>query len=1389
MLHPAYAYLPADRLAALADQRELPLRASGAVLSVDVVGFTRITEAFASALGARRGAESLAELLNQVYASLIACVEKWHGIVVSFSGDAMRCWFAGDDGRGAVACAGQIQQSMQAIAIPAAAPLAVAVKAAIVSGEVQRFSLGDPAIQLIDTLAGSLLVRLADLEQIVQPGEIIVDEPAALALAALVRPGPRRSHPGSATVGIIVAGLMAEFAAVGAPIDVAGVTAAAAVDVQPWLLASIWERLQRGMGDFLTELRPVVALFGQFAGAIDVEDRAAVETLNRYVAWVQGVITRYDGVVLQITLGEKGNYFYAAFGALQAHEDDAVRAVCAARDLQAPATDSPIGAGLRVGLASGIMRTGVYGSPARRTYGVLGDAANLAARLMQHAQPGTILATQDVAAATADQAGWLILEPIMAKGKRDPLSVSRYSADRSSQSVRQPDQDQLPMIGRQAELEQLLGYLAEQPRQGHVIALNGEAGIGKSRLISEVAAAARRRGWLVYASECQSYLQNTPYSLWQPLLRALVGIEDSDPPDRQIARLETAIAAVNPAWLPRLPLLGPIVNLSIPDTELTRPFDAQLRNASREALAVDWLREWVRVQAASAPGIALVLEDIHWIDPLSLSLLAALSRVIGPLPVIVLLAHRPLETATLKDQLSNLSELTLGALSPEAAGAMITAKMIQLGQPLAPGELEPLASQVYARTQGNPFYIEELLIYLHENQQDPRDPQLWERSELPASLHQLLLSRIDQLSPTQQETLKIASVIGRLFRVAWLHDYHPALATRDVHADLGGLRAAEMILLDSVDPELIYLFRHVIAQEVAYETLAFATRELLHEQLAAYLECSAPALDDQRIYLIAYHYERSANQAKRRQYLLLAGKTAQAAYANAAAIRYYEAALPLLDDKDERAEILLRLGAVLELIADKPAALERYQQSLQTSQECQAVELVLQSYYALGVYYRIENDYDKALTMLNAGHALAIRVASPEQLKIESEIANLYFHQGDFDQAKQLLDQSLQRQSPADDPTAYAMTYFVRGNIAKMEGDFEKSYLYAQKVLEIHTKDRDILKYSDALNNLGNILTNHGELDRCLEVYEESLAIRRTIGAKRAISISLYNLGLIYLKKYQLETATTIFREALSIAMDIGDTHILVHSTRCLGDTLASRGEFAEAKGYFEQALEISETLDSGWMKCVMYTSMGTFNSLQGKFAEVEHFSRKALALYEEMNNPQGVAIALGNLGSNCVESGRYAEAREFLERVLAILDAADEQFLVVYTQYYLGFLAIEEGASAEAINCFKASLTLAKQITDGEGFMLAAIGLIAAQLRLGSSAEASEPLAVLLTAVEQTMAHTAAYLNPYMRGHFEQVSALIRQALPRERLAAARQRGGALSMDEAIDHALAIGG
>ena len=261
-------------------------------------------------------------------------------------------------------------------------------------------------------------------------------------------------------------------------------------------------------------------------------------------------------------------------------------------------------------------------------------------------------------------------------------------------------------------------------------------------------------------------------------------------------------------------------------------------------------------------------------------LLEMVARAVVDAPVLIMLAYRPPELQRLQsprvEALEHFTHVELEALSADESEQVIQAKLAQL-LPARRGAAPPtLVARVTARAQGNPFYIEELLHYLHDRGIDSLDEAATAALDLPASLHTLILSRIDQLSARQQATLKVASVIGRLFRFAHLHGAYPILgAPEPLRADLDELSRLELTPLHTPEPELAYLFKHIVTQEVAYESLTAQARATLHEQLAAYLERLAGDDVDRYLDLLAFHYDRSDNLAKKRRYLRRAGSSAR----------------------------------------------------------------------------------------------------------------------------------------------------------------------------------------------------------------------------------------------------------------------------------------------------------------------------------------------------------------------------------------------------------------------------------------------------------------------------------------------------------------------------------
>ena len=315
-------------------------------------------------------------------------------------------------------------------------------------------------------------------------------------------------------------------------------------DVRPWVLPIVYERLQAGLGEFLTELRPAVALFLRFGGIDYAEDDAAGDKLDAYIRWVQGVIARHEGTLIQLTVGDKGSYLYAAFGAPVAHEDDARRAVMTALTLRTPPIELNFAGSAQIGIAQGAMRAGTYGGSTRHTYGVLGDDVNLAARLMNQAAANEILVSGRVHKALATGFTFEPRPPLRFKGKAEPVPVFAATGLQKRHAVRlQEPVYALPMVGRQEELRLIEEKIAlALSGKGQVIGITAEAGMGKSRLAAEAIRLAQRRGLTGFGGACQSDGVNTSYLVWGPVFRGLFGVDADAPSRRQIRILEGEIA-------------------------------------------------------------------------------------------------------------------------------------------------------------------------------------------------------------------------------------------------------------------------------------------------------------------------------------------------------------------------------------------------------------------------------------------------------------------------------------------------------------------------------------------------------------------------------------------------------------------------------------------------------------------------------------------------------------------------------------------------------------------------------------------------------------------------------------------------------------------------------
>jgi len=1227
-----YAYIPTDRRYALARGIDLPDHASGAALFADISGFTPLTEALVQALGPQRGAEELTRWLNQIYDAIINEIQQYRGCVISFSGDAVTSWFDAQDEKSgdpdasslpvlrATACALAVQQTMGQFArvdIPGAGIVSLAIKVVVTAGPARRFLVGDPHIQLVDVLAGQTLYRLAAGEHQAERGEVLVDEPAASALREHINVLEWRQDRESAERFAVITGLNAAVAADPWPPVASG---ALSDDlIRPWLLPPVYERLMSGMGEFLTELRPTVALFVRFSGIDYDSDREAHSRLDAYLRAVQRILARYDSFMLQLTIGDKGSHFYASFGAPLAHEDDAIRAVSAAlelRDLQMDFISH-----IQIGISQGLTRTGAYGALDRRTYGVMGDAVNMAARLMQSAMPGQVLVNQNVRKAAGDSFLWEELPLLRVKGKTEPIMVAHAIARRERHTIRLHEPKYaLPMVGRTAELALIAQKLdAATFGHGQIVGISAEAGMGKSRLIAEVIRMASERNLPGYGGECQSYGTSTSYLVWQSIWRGFFNLNPASGVAEQIGSLERQLSQIDPALLPRMPLLGAVLNLPIPDNDLTGSFDAKLRKVSLESLLVDCLRD----RARRTPVI-MVLEDCHWLDPLSHDLLEVVGRATADLPVLILLAYRPPQLdrrlAPRVQQLFHFTEIALTDLPPEEIEHLVSLKLGQIYG--ADARLpQALIEQICTRAEGNPFYIEELLNYLHDRNIDPQQPEALEQIDLPDSLYSLILSRIDQLSENQKTVLKVASVIGRLFRAAMLWGVYNQFGDQErVRRDLSMLSDLELTPMDTPEPELAYLFKHIITQEVAYETLSFATRAMLHDQIGQYIENTYPGELDQYVDLLAYHFSHSENGAKKREYLLKAGVAAQAAYANAAAISYYRQVLPLLSE-DRQIAVMLKLGQVLELVGEWKEAEEIDRQAEALAIRVKDLPGHAQSQRAVGWLRRKQGDYADAEAWLTRARESYRELRDNAGVsQVLADIGEIYRLQGQYTEARLYYEESLKLAAGIADArvrqTARAHALKGAGTVATWQGDYATARELNQESLALRRELGDAPGVATLLNNLGIIARFQRDLAGARQMNEESLTLFRKMGDRWAVGQLLNNQACVASDQREYAEARTLLQESLMIRRELGDKAGLALSLNTLADVVLDEGKFADARPLLDESLTLNRELGDQTAIAYLIEDYGGLAAAEAQPEKALRLAGFAAALREAIGAP-----------------------------------------------------------------------------------------------------------------------------------------------------------------------------
>ncbi|MFA5551260.1 MAG: tetratricopeptide repeat protein, partial [Trueperaceae bacterium] len=1095
------AYLPQDRLRQLSGGEAVPERGRGSVLFADVVGFTGLTTRLAELYGPRRGAEEVPVYLNRLYEALNTEVQRRGGSVIGFAGDAITCWFAADDGRLAVACGLAMQQAMAPfgeLALRGAGKgetISLALKVAVTTGSVRRFVVGDPRIQRIDVIAGGPVAQIEALEGFVSKGQVVVSGAVAGAVGEAVRFVPiAQNNAAQGAVHAWLADGPAADPSLGAD---TGSTVPTNQELEPlaqWLLPTVQRRLSSGKGDFLTELRPVAALFLSFGG-IDVAEDGAPTQFNQVVCAAQQVAADYGGNVLQVTSGDKGNYLYMAFGAPVSHEDDAQRCASAALELRDALEQLGSLTHMAMGLGYGTARTGAYGSEARRTYGALGEGTNMAARMMSKAPHGCIYASNEFVASLGHGFQLTELAPQHIKGRTEPVRAFELIA-RDGSGPAELGSGPGSLVGRAEELAFLRANLdAAAQGEGRIVQLVADAGMGKSELIKhllarsaaadEAPATAATRGGSDTASlhvvrgAGQAYGRTAPYRLWKSVFHGLLNLNEASPASERVTATLAALADLDAGLADQAQLLGPVLDLPLGGAADTGA-DAEARSAARRTLLLNVFRSAARRLAAAGSTLVLVLEDLHWLDPASEELLRALAPTVAALPVLVLTTSRPAETVTEPPPgtLEGALQLELAPLDPAAAAAVATAHLAGAG---INDNGAALVEAVVERSGGNPFYLQELVTDLIQRASSGSVQAAL--GGLPTSLHALLLGRMDRLEDHQQAHLKVASVVGREFRTAWVAACQPG--TSEAHAEeafeaTGSVGLTARLAVRPAAHE----FNHAITHEVAYESQPHSNRSRLHTALARFVEANVATPDEPHLDMLAHHYWLGDDADKARAYLQAAGAAAQAAYANPAALRYFGRLLELQDGA-ERLPTLLDLGEVESFVGGYAAAERHLAAALQLAREAGSRRDEAGARRRMGELYERQGDHDKARGELELAATVCRELGDDVELTrvLLALGGNVLWHLGELGAAEAQLRQAVALAHAAGDVRSAARALHGLANVLYDRGNQKDAELALAESLAMRRAANDDYGVANALNNLAVMYAEAGDGARAEELF------------------------------------------------------------------------------------------------------------------------------------------------------------------------------------------------------------------------------------------------------------------------------------------------------------------
>ena len=1144
---------------------------TGSLLFADISGFTLMSERLTKQ--GKKGTEELTNILNKYFDSMLTIIKANNGNVSKVAGDSILVIFKNESN--CEKCSNLMMREMANFSKikTSAGKFTLKMKIVILNGNWGEFLIGSETRSDI-FLCGKPIKDLAFLEDSAKPGEIKIFE-SNLKVSTKLKPDFRNINPDSF-------------------LD---------PDIKKAILSNI-----EG------EHRPVSSVFIKLEGYN--EDTPDISTINLFYRELIKLSTKFHGTIQPLdNIVVSGSKFLILFGVPITYGDDIWYSLLFSEAILEFSKTFPR-LNLKISINHGYVFAGIIGNNWRREYTVVGDVINTGARLVETAKKNQIIVSESIFHSAKSYVKFSKLKSTSVKGKRKPLK--RFSP----KIIQEQREARFNFVGREIELTQVIDKI----KQGkHFISITGAAGIGKSRLVKEITS--RLKGHIILQGFTDAIKPGL--FIFTSLIKNSVGMKEEDPPktkDKKLRKyfvklLKNKNRVISSDAKKKIPFLSEVLfGLEIKDSRYSN-----IEPKLREENFLDGLKYFIELH--NEP-IVVILDDLHYCEEEDFKALQYLTRVLLDLSstkISFLITTRPTLKISFLDESINHFNLYLEGLNKRNSDILVK-------QILNNKNLEPAVDKIIKKkTSGNPFFIEQFLLYLIEKELIKEGKKKWVKSSLyntealPEDIFSMIMSRIERLHRSVKETLRIASVIGVEFNLRVIEN----ILNLEIRDLLAISEKENLVYLKDII-ELEYIFAHSVIKDVLYESILRQKRKEIHHSVGINIE-KIYKNDIQTFFgILAYHFIQAADWEKAYLYSFRASEKTAREYRNDEALNFIIKSKSILQNKLKRNPN--EPGEMNNLLIELYLRKNNFKKALSLLEKVyrNSKDRLQRNNYKIKIakVLHLMGENQKAIRNLNSLEKHLEDQVDEKKLLLKLNLHNLkceiYLYLGkikflfkEIEQSKKIINHLPKGTKSTRIATCNSYISILNTSIVMCE--YKKAIDIAMKILKLKRQLKDIPGIAVAYSSLGASYMKAGEFNKALKFAQKSLALFHKLGDKLNISKQNVDLGLINMYRGKYQEAVKLLKSSIKYAKAIDDKRLLESAASNIGKLYLNMKELDNSIKYYTMSVEISKQQGSEGGLAVAYNNIGNLYMYKGEFETAEKFHRKALRFFTKTNNKSGV--------------------------------------------------------------------------------------------------------------------------------------------------------------------------